>query len=139
MDDDDLGERLRASIGALVRASRAHADAMPEAQSQTLGFLLREGSLTVAELAQRRKVRHQSMQTAVVELERAGLVERTPDPRDRRARLVGLTDEGHRTLRDELGRRRSLLATAIATELDADEQALLARVPDLLQRLAARL
>jgi DNA-binding MarR family transcriptional regulator len=124
------------SMGALVRAARARPDAMPEHRAQTLGFLMREGPLTTAELAERRRVRHQTMQAAVTELEHEGLVERGPDPRDQRARLVGLTASGRTALADELERRSVLLASAIDAQLDEDEQAVLARVPDLLDRIA---
>jgi DNA-binding MarR family transcriptional regulator len=99
---------------------------------------MREGPLTVAELASRRRVRHQSMQTAVAELERSGLVTRGPDPRDQRARLVTLSPEGLSTLRRELDRRSAVIAAAISAELDDEEREVLDRVPELLQRLAAR-
>lgn len=125
-------------MGAFVRAGRLHQPELAEHQAQTLGFLMREGPQTVAELAQRRQVRHQSMQSAVIELEHAGLVTRGPDPRDQRARLVALTPDGLTRLRRELDRRNAVIAAAIDAELDADERALLERVPDLLQRLATR-
>ena len=136
---DDLSDRLRASVGAFVRSGRLNQPELAEHQAQTLGFLMREGPLTVAELAMRRHVRHQSMQTAVVELERVGLVRRGPDPRDQRARLVTITPEGLSTLRRELDRRSAVIAAAIDSELDEEERVLLERVPDLLQRLAARI
>jgi DNA-binding MarR family transcriptional regulator len=134
----ELAERLRASLGAFVRAGRARPDAMPESRAQTLGFLMREGALTVAELADRRRVRHQTMQAAVVDLEAEGLVRREPDPRDQRARLVAITDEGLSTLRRELDRRVGVIAAAMEAELDAEERALLERVPALFHRLAQR-
>lgn len=136
---DDLSDRLRASVGAFVRSGRLHQPELAEHQAQALGFLMREGPLTVAELAARRRVRHQSMQTAVVELERVGFVTRGPDPRDQRARLVTITSTGLSTLRRELDRRSAVIAAAIDSELDEEERELLERVPDLLLRLAARI
>ena len=136
---DDLSDRLRASVGAFVRSGRLHQPELAEHQAQTLGFLMREGPLTVAELAARRRVRHQSMQTAVVELERVGFVTRGPDPRDQRARLVTITSTGLSTLRRELDRRSAVIAAAIDSELDEEERELLERVPDLLQRLATHI
>jgi DNA-binding MarR family transcriptional regulator len=50
--------------------------------------------IQVSELAQLARVRKQTMAQAVEQLERAGYVERRPDPRDRRARLVFLTRKG---------------------------------------------
>jgi DNA-binding MarR family transcriptional regulator len=37
-------------------------------------------------------------------LERAGLVERRPDPDDRRGKLIALTDAGKRVIDDTIGR-----------------------------------
>jgi DNA-binding MarR family transcriptional regulator len=56
-------------------------------------FVPPEG-VQVSELAQLARVRKQTMAQAVEQLERAGYVERGPDPRDRRARLVFLTTKG---------------------------------------------
>ncbi|WP_155056747.1 MarR family winged helix-turn-helix transcriptional regulator [Streptomyces blattellae] len=139
VSEDELAERLRESLGRLVHAGWARPDAMPEHRAQTLGFLMHDGPLTISELAQRRRVRHQTMQAAVIDLEQDGLVKREPDPRDRRARLVRPTEKGLKLLRRELDGRRSLLAEAIAAELDEREQSTLAQVPDLLLRLARRL
>jgi DNA-binding MarR family transcriptional regulator len=50
--------------------------------------------IQVSELAKLARVRKQSMAQAVEELERMGYVERRPDPTDRRARLVFLTERG---------------------------------------------
>jgi DNA-binding MarR family transcriptional regulator len=48
----------------------------------------------VSELAELARVRKQTMAQAVDQLERTGYVERRPNPRDRRSRLVFLTDRG---------------------------------------------
>jgi DNA-binding MarR family transcriptional regulator len=50
--------------------------------------------IQVSALAQRARIRKQSMAEAVEQLEALGYVERRPDPRDRRARLVFLTPRG---------------------------------------------
>jgi DNA-binding MarR family transcriptional regulator len=56
-------------------------------------FVPPEG-ITVSALAERARVRKQTMAQAVEQLERAGYVERRPNPRDRRSRLVFLTERG---------------------------------------------
>ena len=53
-------------------------------------------------------------------LEEKGLVERQPDPKDRRVRLVALTDEGRR-IRDEIRAKLSVPPPGIAA-LPAAEQ-----------------
>jgi DNA-binding MarR family transcriptional regulator len=50
--------------------------------------------ITVSRLADLAQVRKQSMAQAVDQLERGGYVERRPDPRDHRSRLVFLTERG---------------------------------------------
>src|SRR4051794_586006 len=56
-------------------------------------FLDADGT-PVSELARRAQVTKQSMAELVAHLERHGYVERVPDPRDRRARLVRPTARG---------------------------------------------
>ena len=56
-------------------------------------FVPPEG-ITVTELAELARVRKQTMAEAVDQLERMGYVERRPNPRDRRSRLVFLTERG---------------------------------------------
>jgi DNA-binding MarR family transcriptional regulator len=50
--------------------------------------------ITVSELADLAQVRKQTMAQAVDQLEQTGYVKRRPNPRDRRSRLVFLTDRG---------------------------------------------
>ena len=60
------------------------------------------------------------MSRHVAQLERSGLVERTPDPDDGRAQLVGLTDDGQQLLDQAFQRRRDLLESALAGWEPAD-------------------
>ncbi|HET7052237.1 MAG TPA: MarR family transcriptional regulator [Solirubrobacteraceae bacterium] len=50
--------------------------------------------ITVSDLAELARVRKQTMAQAVDQLERTGYVERRPNPRDGRSRLVCLTERG---------------------------------------------
>jgi DNA-binding MarR family transcriptional regulator len=61
--------------------------------SNVFPFVPPEG-ITVSELADLARVRKQTMAQAVDQLERMGYVERRPNPRDRRSRLVFLTERG---------------------------------------------
>jgi DNA-binding MarR family transcriptional regulator len=81
-------------------------------------------------------MRPQSMAEIVADLQGDGLVDRTPDPADRRQLLVELTREGKDFVRRERRRREDWLSQAIAEELTPDEQAVLAEAVVLLRRLA---
>lgn len=50
----------------------------------------------LTELAERAQITKQTASFLIDQVERAGYVERVPDPSDRRARLVRLTDRGRR-------------------------------------------
>ena len=50
----------------------------------------------------------------VAQVERTGLVARTPDPADGRAQLVGITTEGQQLLDQAFQRRRDLLESTLS-------------------------
>lgn len=68
-------------------------DDVHPAAANVFSFVPPEG-ITVSELAHLARVRKQTMAQAVDQLERTGYVERRPNPRDRRSRLVFLTERG---------------------------------------------
>jgi DNA-binding MarR family transcriptional regulator len=55
---------------------------------------LREGGLRLTELAERTHTTKQAMRYTINQLEAAGYVERVPDPTDRRAKIIRLTQRG---------------------------------------------
>jgi DNA-binding MarR family transcriptional regulator len=126
---------LRIVLGQLVRRLRVE-HRFPISQGAVLGRLDRGGPQTTSALAAAERVRPQSMAQTIGELEADGLVGRTPDPDDRRQVMIGLTERGRRVLAEDRSRREGWLADAIATELTAEEQAVLARAVPLLRRLA---
>lgn len=76
---------------------------LTERQATLLGHLERERGLPVGRLARHLSVTPGSMTVALARLERAGLVERTDAPGDRRLRPVRLTALGHRVQREQAG------------------------------------
>jgi DNA-binding MarR family transcriptional regulator len=68
-------------------------DDIRPAAANVFAFVPAEG-ITVSGLAELAGVRKQTMAQAVDQLERTGYVERRPNPRDRRSRLVFLTERG---------------------------------------------
>jgi DNA-binding MarR family transcriptional regulator len=79
------------AIDAALR--EAGFDDIRPAAANVFPFVRPEG-ITVSELAELARVRKQTMAQAVDQLERTGYVERRPNPRDRRSRLVFLTERG---------------------------------------------
>ncbi|HET7567403.1 MAG TPA: MarR family transcriptional regulator [Gaiellaceae bacterium] len=125
---------LRLVLGQLVRRLRAE-HAFPLAQGVVLSALDREGPATTAALAGAQRVRPQSMAQTLAELESDGLVERRPDPDDRRQVLFEITPAGRERLREDRRRRDGWLAAAMA-ELTPDEQQTLVAAVPLLERLS---
>ena len=137
MGAEDIAEELRVAIGRFVRATRAHADTLPPARAGAMGYLSREGPQTIAWLAARHGVRHQSMSRIVGELESLGYVARTANPADARGFVISLTAAGEAALEADRTARRAWVARAIETRLTPAERAVLLGVPALLDRLTA--
>ncbi|MER8010291.1 MarR family transcriptional regulator [Streptomyces sp. NPDC094149] len=138
MDDDQLAEELRLTIGQLVRTVRA-ADKMPSGEAAALGLIDRDGPMTTADVAQQRGVSHQSAAKAVKELLAKGLVRAEAHPRDGRKLLLHLTPEGSGRLAEERRRRAGWLGAAIDEALDPDERQTIAAAVPLLARLTEHL
>ncbi|MGP4004030.1 MarR family winged helix-turn-helix transcriptional regulator [Streptomyces sp. 8N706] len=103
--------------------------ALTGSQARVLGLLSQE-PMPMRRIAQRLKCEPSNVTGIVDRLEARGLVERRPDPADRRVKLAAPTDEGRATasrLRDALDFAREPLA-----ELSAEERTMLR---DLLRRM----
>jgi DNA-binding MarR family transcriptional regulator len=84
------------------------------------------GSMRLSELADRLHIAPRSATTVVDALEEVGLVARTPDPVDRRAVRVVLTEAGRGAL-ERIGRIRHEVAQAYFGPLTPDDQDVLLR------------
>ena len=100
----DIGILLGLAYQQFVEELRVE---LSEAGVDTLGRsdgyvfrALAERPCTVSELAARLQITKQGAAQIVTDMEHRGLVDRRPDPDDGRARLVRLTDEGSRALRE---------------------------------------
>ncbi|UQU62028.1 MarR family transcriptional regulator [Couchioplanes caeruleus] len=128
-----VAEELRSAMGDFVRHVREH-DTMPRSQTAVLGHLDRAGALSIAELARRERVRHQSMTRTVGLLAEQGLVTLGPGEADRRQVVVTVTPEGVRRLDAERRHRAGFIAAALDT-LNGEERAVVARIPAVLRKL----
>lgn len=79
---------------AVMAALKSHGHDIPLNQARVFQRIAPEGS-RLAELAEAAQVSKQTVGSIVDQLERAGYVQRIPDPSDARARLVTLTEKGH--------------------------------------------
>ncbi|WP_327118940.1 MarR family transcriptional regulator [Streptomyces sp. NBC_01341] len=98
------------------RAAAAHA--LTGAQARVLGLLSLE-PMPMRKVARKLKCEPSNITGIVDRLELRGLVERRPDPADRRVKLAAPTEEGVRTaaqLRDALDFAREPLAELSETE-----------------------
>ncbi len=129
-----LAADLRVAVGQLVRRLRSE-NLFPLTQTWVLGRLDREGPGSVSDLAQALRVRPQSMAQTVGDLEAEGLVERNPDPTDRRRALVSLTDAGQARIEADRAAREGWLVRALEELPDSDRETI-ERSVELLERLA---
>jgi DNA-binding MarR family transcriptional regulator len=131
-----LASDLRVVVGQLVRRLRAEQDRFSLSQGAVLGRLDREGPQSVSDLAAAERVRPQSMAQTVADLESGRLVDRHPDPDDRRRALVSLTESGVETLVVSRREREGWLAGEIA-KLSGEDRRTLARAVELISAIAA--
>lgn len=59
--------------------------------------------IRLTELADKAAITKQAMSELVIDLERLGYLQRTPDPHDGRAKLIGFTDKGRAAVREAMG------------------------------------
>jgi DNA-binding MarR family transcriptional regulator len=98
----DLGILLGLAYQEFVRELREEHDRLGFTDlGRSDGFVFRalaDGPRTVTDLAARLQITKQGAGQIIDDMERRGYVERTPDPGDRRAKLVGLSARGREAL-----------------------------------------
>lgn len=130
-----LAEHLRATLGRFVRGVKTQANTPTTAQSDTLALLDRAGPLSVAELADRRNVRHQSMRLVAAQLESQGLVGKMPNPEDGRSQLLTITESGRAELSRARRARTAQIAGLIEERLSAEDRRTLEAAIGIIERL----
>jgi DNA-binding MarR family transcriptional regulator len=117
-----VARRLRsASLESLSRW-----DVTPS-QMRAVRVLTKHGSLRSSDLAAHLHIAPRSTTEVVDTLVAKGLVARTPDPTDRRATLVSLTDAGEE-LAEEVRRARGVESERMFERLSATDRAHLERI-----------
>jgi DNA-binding MarR family transcriptional regulator len=132
--ESDLGWALGTVLRNYLRATEEAIAGVPGGPRgyQVLATAGRECPRTQLALAQHLGLDRTVMTYLLDDLQQAGLVERRPDPADRRARRVEVTEAGRSRLA-ELAERLHAAEEQLLDGLEPDERATLRR---LLQRLA---
>ena len=129
------------AIGRLMR-QRVDGDQLDPGTFWLLKTISARGPLRVTELAGCTNLDTSTVSRHVTQLDRAGLVERTPDPDDGRAQRIQLTGPGSIQLQSAFARRRELLGRALVgwrSEDIAQLDQLLGRFVDDINTLNAEL
>ena len=119
-----VANRLRPALLKLARELRreSHALGVTGGQVSLLFQIQRHKGIGVRGLAALERMSPAAMSGYVDRLERAGLLRRTPDPKDRRRHGLFVTEEGDRVLRSVKSRRTAWLAARLE-HLDPDDLA----------------
>lgn len=133
----DVVTRLRRVLRASVRGEFPW-ESLPMAQVELMQRLAEEPDLRVSDLATRHRLATNTVSNLVQQLVTAGLVERRPDPEDRRAVTVRLTARGDELLAGWLAAHEQRLGRAIA-ELAKDDRRVVVAAIGALSRLVDRL
>src|SRR4051794_19028845 len=132
----DSAARLRMAIVRTSRRLRQEAatesGGLTPTATAALASIERQGPLTPSELAELERVKRPTVTRTLGCLERAGLIERTPDPADGRSSLVAINTEGRERLRRLRGRKNAYLARRMR-ELSAEDVEALERAARILE------
>ncbi|MET0767649.1 MAG: MarR family winged helix-turn-helix transcriptional regulator [Aeromicrobium sp.] len=118
----DLGQALSALLRRYLEGARQVVDDVPGGPRgfQVLSVSSAGSCSNQATIAQRLGIDRTVMTYLVDDLEQAGLVERRPDPADRRARQVMLTSTGRQVLTDS-ATRLAEIERVVLSNLSTDE------------------
>jgi DNA-binding MarR family transcriptional regulator len=132
----EVANRLRPALLKLARELRreSHALGVRAGHVTLLIQIHRNQGIGVNELAALERISPPAMSGYIARLEKAGLVRRTPDPRDRRRQGLSVTAEGERVLRSVKSRRTAWLAARLK-RLEPEEVAALDAAVEPLLRL----
>lgn len=125
---DDI-DRLRLMLLRTARQIRTRSNnSITPSQLAVLGTIIRNGPLTVKQIAEREHVKPPSVSKIVAALETTGYVKRQVDPHDRRCSPLCATPAGHAYADEVRAAGRTWLADRVDelddTEVDAIERAM---------------
>jgi DNA-binding MarR family transcriptional regulator len=133
--EETLSDVFWSVAGRMRQLTRRSAEefGVTPGQARALAVLARQGELRLSTLSEWLLIVPRSGTEVVDALEERGLVERAPDPADRRATLVTLTAEGRRVATGVRARQRAE-AEAFFGRLSPGDRETLGRILDDLRR-----
>ena len=129
-------EALRVAVGRFVRAGRLY-DIIPSPQAAVLGYLDRDGPLTIVQLADRARVRHQSMRETIQTLQRSQALTTAPSHEDGRKVICSITPHGRTWLTRGREARTAWILAAVDRQLTSGQRAAAQQIAAILEGLAA--
>lgn len=131
----DLAHSLRLVIGRLARRLRQRTlGGLTPSQLSVLASLNRQGPMTLGDLAEAEGVAAASITGIVGRLVDKRLVDRAPNPADRRSIVVEMTEEGRDVLEKGRSERTAFLAHRLG-RLSIEEREILAQAVGILGRM----
>ncbi|MGE0029060.1 MAG: MarR family winged helix-turn-helix transcriptional regulator [Thermoleophilia bacterium] len=135
---DAAAGELHMTIGLLVRRlrqTRIQGEVtLPEVSA--LARLDRGGPATAAALAKQEGISPQAMGATLARLQERGLLDRRPDPGDRRRVVLSVSAAGAEVLRVRRHARAEQLARILESDFTEEERARLMAAAPLIERLA---
>ncbi|MFI8342223.1 MarR family winged helix-turn-helix transcriptional regulator [Streptomyces sp. NPDC085639] len=123
--DNEIGHEIADALGILLkRTTRTHlhkqltedmGEAVDELTYPVLSALARTGPRSAADLAQVAGIDRSGVTRRASRLEAAGLIRREPDPTDRRAHLLVLTDQGQQVVAELRTRLAARITASLAS------------------------
>lgn len=139
MDTFELASALRGAVSDMhkrLRKQAYSADSLSVTETMTLSYLFREGSLSPSELAEKGKIKKQSMSQVLAHLEELKLIRRVVSKEDKRKMAISLSAAGKNMIEKTRYERDEWLAQAIRERLGEKEIRALAAAIPLLQQIA---
>jgi len=136
-DDEALVARLSLSVTRLARVLRQQEGAtLTPAAAATLGTVVREGPISLSDLATVERVSPSTMTRLVRGLEDRGLVERLIDEPDRRVHRIQMTKRARKAIENYRSKRNAWLLDQLEGTAGPDRERLCIAV-EVLEGLAA--
>jgi len=139
MTTKEIASSLRQVISALHKGLRKQTQAgntYSMTEIETIGHLIRSGSLQPTELASLTRIKTQSMSQILKKMEVDGIIIRTPSKEDKRKVYISLTTSGKKAVEKTRYEKDEWLKTSIETSLSTKEKELLVKALTVLNKLS---